>query len=102
MRSRSRHLHSHIPRVIIHPRPWGSIFLTSRPGTHAHVQNYRITIICSLSLDIVHVGYSVFMCEGTWSSHTIAAPQVYYQYWHVIIPYEYQLHLPVKPSDVFL
>jgi hypothetical protein len=74
MGSGSRHLHSHIPRVIIHPRPWGRIFLTSRPGTHAHVQNYQIVVICSLSSHIVHVGYSILMCVGTWSSQTSATP----------------------------
>jgi hypothetical protein len=72
--SGSHHLHSHIPRVTIHTRPRGSIFLTSRPGTHAHVQNYQIVVICSLSSDIVHVGYSVLMCAGTWSSQTSATP----------------------------
>jgi hypothetical protein len=80
----------------------GSIFLTSRPGTHAHVQNYQITVICSLSSDIVHVGYSVLMCAGTWSSQVAQTLQVYVQHWHVIIPSEYQLHLPVTPSDIHL
>jgi hypothetical protein len=92
-----------LPWAAIHPRPLGSIFLTSRPGTHAHVQNYQITVICSLSSDIVHVGYSVLICAGTWSSQLNAWPfQVYDRYWHVIIPSEYQLHLPVTPSDICL
>jgi hypothetical protein len=72
--SGSRHLHSHIPWVTICTRPRGSIFLTSRPGMHAHVQNYQITVICSLSSDIVHIGYSVLMCAGTWSSQTNTTP----------------------------
>jgi hypothetical protein len=74
MGSGSRHLHSHIPQVTIHPHPRGSMFFTSPPGTHAHIQNYRITAICSLSSDIVQVGYSVFMCAGTWSSCINATP----------------------------
>jgi hypothetical protein len=68
----SRHLHSHIPWATIHPRPPGSIFLTSRPGMHAYVQNYQIIVICSLSSYIVHVGYLVFMCAGTWSPYISA------------------------------
>jgi hypothetical protein len=34
-------------------------------GMPAHVQNYQITVICSLFSDIVHIGYLVFMCAGT-------------------------------------
>jgi hypothetical protein len=66
--SGSHHLHSHIPWATIRTQPWESIFLTSHPGTHAHVQNYQITVIQSLSSDIVHVGYLVLMCVDTWSS----------------------------------
>jgi hypothetical protein len=65
IRSGSHHIHSHIPQVTIFPRPEGSIFLTSRPGIHAHVQNYQTIVICSLSSDIVQVRYSVLMCAGT-------------------------------------
>jgi hypothetical protein len=43
-------------------------------GTPAHVQNYQITVIGPLFSDIVHVGYLVFMCAGTRSSHTSASP----------------------------
>jgi hypothetical protein len=50
------------------PGPWGCIFLTSHLGTHVHVQNYQITFIHSLSSFIVHIGYSILMCAGTWSS----------------------------------
>jgi hypothetical protein len=39
-----------------------------RLGTHARFQFYQIVVICSLSLDIVHVGYLVFMSAGTCSS----------------------------------
>jgi hypothetical protein len=52
----------------------GDIFSTTCPGMHAHVQNYQIMAICSLSLDIVHVRYSVLMCACTWSSQTNASP----------------------------
>jgi hypothetical protein len=58
--SGSHHPHSHIPRVTIHPQPRGSIFLTSCLGTHDHVQNYQIIVMCYLSSGIVHVGYLVF------------------------------------------
>jgi hypothetical protein len=43
-------------------------------GTPAHVQNYQITVICSLSSDIVHIRYSILMCAGTWPSQTSAVP----------------------------
>jgi hypothetical protein len=46
----------------------------TQSGTPAHVQNYQITVICFLFSDIVHVGYLVFMCAGTWSSHTSTTP----------------------------
>jgi hypothetical protein len=85
--SGSRHLHSHIPWVTIRPRPLGGLFLTSHPGTHAHVQNYRIIVLCSLFSVIFHIEYLVFMCAGTWSSHTSAAPLgIYDRHWHVVIP----------------
>jgi hypothetical protein len=43
-------------------------------GTPNHVQNYQIIVICSLFPDIFHVEYLVFMCAGTWSSHTSMTP----------------------------
>jgi hypothetical protein len=43
-------------------------------GTPAHVQNDQIIVICPLFLDIVHVGYLVFMCASTWSSNIRVAP----------------------------
>jgi hypothetical protein len=72
--SGSHRLHSHIALVTIHTRRRGSIFLTSCPSTHAHVQNYQIDFICYLSSDSVHVGYLVLMCVGTWSSKPGASP----------------------------
>jgi hypothetical protein len=68
---------------------------------HAHVQFYQIVVICSLSSDIVHVGYLVFMCAGTCSA-SLQPLQVYVRHWHVIIPSVNQLHLPVIPSDIYL
>jgi hypothetical protein len=43
-------------------------------GMPTHVQNYQIIFMCYLFSDIVHVKYLVFMCAGTWSSHTRVAP----------------------------
>jgi hypothetical protein len=43
-------------------------------GTHAHVQNYQITVVCYLSSDIVHDGYLVLMCAGTCSSQFNTGP----------------------------
>jgi hypothetical protein len=74
----------------------------SHPGTHAHVQNYQIAIICSLSSDIVHVGYLVLICAGTWATKIAQPLQVYVRHWNVIIPSEYQLLLLVTPFDVHL
>jgi hypothetical protein len=98
----SLHLHSHIPHVTIHTQPQGRIFLTSHPGAHAHVQNYQIIVICSLSSNIVHVEYLVLMCAGTWSSQLVQPLQVYVRNWHVIIPSEFPLHLSITPSDIHL
>jgi hypothetical protein len=46
-------------------------------GTHAHVQNYQITVIRSLSLDIFHIRYLVLMCASTWSSQFKTSPFSY-------------------------
>jgi hypothetical protein len=72
----------------IHSQPWDpgpTIYTFTFPGSssalgprgaffsrhvqvHAHFQFYQIVVICSLSSDIVHVGYLVFMCAGTCST----------------------------------
>jgi hypothetical protein len=80
----------------------GEHFLKPHSSTHTHIQNYQIIVICSLSSYIFHIGYLVLMCEGNWLSKIVQPLQVYVQHWHVIIPSEYQLHLPVTPSDIHL
>ena len=100
--SGSRHLHSHISQVTIHPRPWGDIFLTSHPGTHAHVQNYRIIVIYFLSSDIVHIRYSFFMCASTWSSYISTTPS---SIWSTLACNHFlwiSIASPVTPFNIFL
>jgi hypothetical protein len=40
----------------------------SRSGMHAHFEFSQIVVICSLSSNIFHVDYLVFMCAGTFSA----------------------------------
>jgi hypothetical protein len=68
------------------PPIYKSLLLTSRLGMHAHVQNYQIIIIYSLSSNIVHVGYLVLMCACIWSSKIAQPLKVYVQHWHVKFP----------------
>ena len=92
--SGSLHLHSHIPQVTICTQPQGSIFLTSRPGTHAHVQHYQINAHMFDSLQILFTSGIWFSCVQVLGHHTSTPPlHVYNQHWHVIIPSESQLHL---------
>jgi hypothetical protein len=43
----------------------GSHLLAPVTGTHTHYHYYQIIVICSLSSDIFHIGYLVFVCAGS-------------------------------------
>jgi hypothetical protein len=75
----------HVLWVIIYTFSQRSIFLTACSGTHVHCNFYQITIIYSLSFDIVHVRYLVFICEGNFSA-SLQPLQVYVRHWYVVTP----------------
>jgi hypothetical protein len=58
--------------------PWGTIFhtLIRYAWAYSHLSNTFSYI--KLSLDIVHVGYLVFMCAGTWTSYIDTTPSGIY------------------------
>jgi hypothetical protein len=50
-------------------------FFHTRPGTHAHAQNYQINACMFDSLQILFTSGILFlMCAGTWSSYINATP----------------------------
>jgi hypothetical protein len=64
------------PLFILSPR--GAIFhtLIRYACAYSHLSNTCSYIV--LSSDIVHVGYLVFMCAGTWSSYIDTTPSGIY------------------------
>jgi hypothetical protein len=75
----SRHLHHDCPRATFHPKPPGHLFfhIIARYAcalSHlSHTCSYLL-----LFLDMVHFGYLVVLCAGTWSSSLHIIPSGIY------------------------
>ena len=92
------------------PTSWLSLghFSSRAPGapfSHTMPRYARalshLSNICSylvFSSDIVHFGYLVVLCAGTWSSSLHIIPSgIYTQHWHVVSPAELHLHFQSYP-----
>ena len=89
----------------------GPLFILSPRGTFFHTPlryacTYsRLSNTCSylrFSSDIVHFGYLVFMCVGTWSSYIGTTPSGIYSALACSISLCIALTFPVTPSDICL
>jgi hypothetical protein len=103
MGSGSHPLHSHIPQVTIHPWPRRMHFYHILPRYTCLYSQFLNNLLYVLYLQILFTSGIQFLCVQVLGHHASTYPlQVYDRHWHVIIPSEYQLHLPVTPSDICL
>jgi hypothetical protein len=100
--STSHHLHHNNPWASFNPKPLGRHFFTliRYAYTCSHLSNTCSQI--RFSSDIVHVGYLVFMCAGTWSSYIDTTPSGIYSALESSHPLCIALTFPVTPFDIFL
>jgi hypothetical protein len=97
-RSASHHLHQDNPQAIFYLYPPGHHFFIPHPSMHDHVQNYQIHGYMFNSLQILFTSGIWFSCVQVLGHHTSTQPlQVYNMHWHVIIPFESQVHLQSHP-----
>jgi hypothetical protein len=103
--SASRHLHHGCPWATFHPEPPGHLFfffhiMARYASTLSHFSNTCSYLL--FSSDIVHFGYLVVLCAGTWSSSLHIIPSGIYSALACSLSHCIAFTFPVTPSDIGL
>jgi hypothetical protein len=95
------HTHSHIPRSSFELGLEGEFFSRHVQVCMLMFKFYQIAFICSLS-SYIFMSDIWFSCVQVLAPQATQPLQVYVRNYHVIIPSENQLHLPVTPYEIYL